>query len=108
MALEVCRQGRRKLGDNLTERIDPRGVPYYWIGPTRDEAPNQPGTDIAAVNGGKVAITPVFLDLTNVPALGALAKLANHSYGPLLLGIVSAGLIVFGAYSLSDARYRRI
>jgi Domain of Unknown Function (DUF1206) len=39
---------------------------------------------------------------------GALAKLANHSYGPLLLGIVSAGLIVFGAYSLSDARYRRI
>jgi len=39
---------------------------------------------------------------------GALAKLANHSYGPLLLGIVSAGLIIFGAYSLSDARYRRI
>jgi 5'-nucleotidase len=71
----VTRQGRRKLGDNLTERIDPRGVPYYWIGPTRDEAPNQPGTDIAAVNGGAVSITPVFLDLTNVPALDALKKL---------------------------------
>src|ERR1700732_4031130 len=71
----VTRQGRRKLGDNLTERIDPRGVPYYWIGPTRDEAPNQPGTDIAAVNGGAVSITPVYLDLTNVPALEALAKL---------------------------------
>jgi 5'-nucleotidase len=71
----VTRQGRRKLGDNLTERIDPRGVPYYWIGPTRDEAPNQPGTDIAAVNGGAVSITPVYLDLTNVPAIEALAKL---------------------------------
>jgi Domain of Unknown Function (DUF1206) len=39
---------------------------------------------------------------------GALAKLANHSYGPYLLGVVAAGLIAFGAYSLSDARYRRI
>jgi hypothetical protein len=39
---------------------------------------------------------------------GALAKLAHHSYGPLLLGIVSAGLIIFGVYSLCDARYRRI
>jgi 5'-nucleotidase len=72
--MAVVRQGRRKLGDNLTERIDPRGVPYYWIGPMRDEAPNQPGTDIAAVNEGKVAITPIFLDLTNVPALEALEK----------------------------------
>jgi Domain of Unknown Function (DUF1206) len=39
---------------------------------------------------------------------GALAKLANHSYGEWLLGVVAAGLIAFGAYSLSDARYRRI
>jgi fumarate reductase subunit D len=39
---------------------------------------------------------------------GALAKLANASYGPFLLGIVAAGLIAFGIYSLSDARYRRI
>jgi uncharacterized protein DUF1206 len=39
---------------------------------------------------------------------GALAKLAHASYGPFLLGIVAAGLIAFGVYSLSDARYRRI
>jgi hypothetical protein len=39
---------------------------------------------------------------------GALAKLANASYGPFLLGLVAAGLIAFGVYSLSDARYRRI
>ncbi|MCW2975053.1 MAG: hypothetical protein JWM06_334 [Actinomycetia bacterium] len=39
---------------------------------------------------------------------GALAKLAHQSYGPFLLGIVAAGLIAFGIYSLSDARYRRI
>jgi fumarate reductase subunit D len=39
---------------------------------------------------------------------GALAKLAHNSYGPFLLGIVAAGLIAFGLYSLSDARYRRV
>ena len=39
---------------------------------------------------------------------GALAKIAHASYGPFLLGIVAAGLIAFGIYSLSDARYRRI
>jgi hypothetical protein len=39
---------------------------------------------------------------------GALAKLANHSYGSVLLGIVAAGLIAFALYSASDARYRRI
>jgi len=39
---------------------------------------------------------------------GALAKLLHHQYGPWLLGVVSAGLIAFALYSLSDARYRRI
>ena len=39
---------------------------------------------------------------------GALAKIVNQSYGPVLLGIVAAGLIAFSLYSLSDARYRRI
>ena len=39
---------------------------------------------------------------------GALAKLAHQSFGPLLLGLVAAGLIAFALYSLSDARYRRI
>ncbi len=39
---------------------------------------------------------------------GALAKLAHASYGPLVLGIVAAGLIAFGAYSLADAKYRKV
>jgi hypothetical protein len=39
---------------------------------------------------------------------GALSKLAHHSYGPYLLGVVAAGLVAFGLYSIADARYRRI
>jgi hypothetical protein len=39
---------------------------------------------------------------------GALRKLAHAAYGPALLGVVAAGLIGFAAYSLADARYRRV
>jgi hypothetical protein len=39
---------------------------------------------------------------------GALAKIDHASFGPFVLGLVAAGLIAFGVYSLSDARYRRI
>jgi len=39
---------------------------------------------------------------------GALTRVAHASYGPLLLGIVAAGLIGFAAYSVVDARYRRV
>jgi hypothetical protein len=39
---------------------------------------------------------------------GALRELAHASYGPALLGLVAAGLIGFGLYSIADARYRKV
>jgi hypothetical protein len=39
---------------------------------------------------------------------GALREVAHASYGPALLGLVAAGLIGFGAYSIVDARYRKV
>lgn len=39
---------------------------------------------------------------------GALQKLSHSSDGPLLLGIVAVGFIAFAAYSILDARYRRV
>jgi hypothetical protein len=39
---------------------------------------------------------------------GALTKVLKAEYGPWLLGFVAAGLIAFGVYSMSEARYRRI
>jgi hypothetical protein len=39
---------------------------------------------------------------------GALAALGRSSYGPALLGIVAAGLLGFAAYSIADARYRKV
>lgn len=39
---------------------------------------------------------------------GALDTLAQQPYGPWLLGIVALGLVAFGVYCFSQARYRRI
>jgi hypothetical protein len=39
---------------------------------------------------------------------GALAKLGQSSFGPVVLGIVAAGLVAFGVYSVFDARYRKV
>lgn len=39
---------------------------------------------------------------------GALARLAQHAYGTAALIVVAGGLIVFGLYSLADARFRKI
>lgn len=71
----VARQGRRKLGENVEKRIDPRGVPYYWIGPTREESRTREGTDVAEVADGWIAVTPVFLDFTHDESLGDLRKI---------------------------------
>jgi hypothetical protein len=39
---------------------------------------------------------------------GALRRLEHASYGPLLLGVVAAGFIMFALYSIADARYRKV
>jgi Domain of Unknown Function (DUF1206) len=39
---------------------------------------------------------------------GALSKLAHAEYGPVLLGVVAAGLISYGLFCLVQARYREV
>ena len=70
----VTSQGRRAIADNLTEGVDPRGRPYYWIGPVREGGEAEPGTDVAALAANQISITPIYLNLTNVPVLAALRK----------------------------------
>ncbi len=73
--LQVTCQGKRKIGDALVERIDPRGEPYYWIGAVRQEEEWPEGTDLAAIAGGYISITPVHLDLTHHESLMSLRKM---------------------------------
>jgi 5'-nucleotidase len=58
------RQGLRVYHNRLDERIDPRGLPYYWIGGEAPTGLPECGTDIGALAEGFVSITPLQLDLT--------------------------------------------
>jgi len=71
--VSLASQGKRKIGDELVERIDPRGQPYYWIGGLRAEDPGLAGTDLEAVYHGRVAVTPLGVDLTHQATLAKMA-----------------------------------
>ncbi len=62
--IEVTRLGRRVYSDELVERLDPRGIPYFWIGGPPPSGLAVPGTDYHAVINRRIAITPIHLDLT--------------------------------------------
>ena len=70
---EVTSQGWRDVSDLRTdERLDVRGVPYYWIGFRHHFGAPRPGTDRAAIAAGSVSVTPLQLDLTHGAARKAL------------------------------------
>ena len=70
--VEVAVQGRRKIGDAVTTGRDPRGHDYVWIGTERNEDPSFKGSDLKAVNEGRISITPLGLDLTHRATLKTL------------------------------------
>lgn len=64
---------------------------------------------VFALMGYGLAKAAVSYDADEAVGLdGALAQLSNASYGPWLLGLVAVGLIGFAAYSVADARYRKV
>lgn len=72
--VQVVRHGKRKIGDELVERVDPRGRPYVWIGTLRGEAEVAEDTDIHVVLSGGVSVTPLHLDLTHRGMLEILRR----------------------------------
>lgn len=70
--LRVTRQGLRVYRDQLDRRIDPRGVPYYWIGGEAPTGVPEEGTDFGALSQGFVSITPLQMDMTAYQAIESL------------------------------------
>ena len=62
--MEVTRLGKRVYQDELIQRVDPRGIPYYWIGGPPPSGLAVPGTDFHAIVNRRIAVTPIHLDLT--------------------------------------------
>jgi len=72
--IEITREGRRKIGDEIIESSDPRGEPYYWIGAQQHSGRYPAGTDLAAIQNGAVSVTPLSLDLTHRATMRTLKE----------------------------------
>jgi 5'-nucleotidase len=67
--VRVCALGKRRVGVALSERVDPKGRPYFWLGGDRDNTANKPGVDIDFLHKGYITITPLCMDMTDYKTL---------------------------------------
>lgn len=61
----LTRLGSIEYENAFEKRSDPRGRTYYWMGGTPAETRNADDTDVAAVRGNRISVTPVHFDLTD-------------------------------------------
>jgi 5'-nucleotidase len=73
----VTAQGRRRQERlHVEAREDGRGNAYYWIAYVRSRAmPPSDGSDLSALAGNRIAVTPLRLDMTDEPFMAKLAGL---------------------------------
>ena len=70
--VQVTRQGIKNARPVITEHIDPRGKPYFWIGEQYFRSNAEDGTDYRAIEEGYVSITPLKSDMTDHALLSSL------------------------------------
>ena len=68
----VTRQGIKNARPVITEHIDPRGKPYFWIGEEYFNSNAAGGTDYNAIERGFISVTPLRSDMTDHQALDAI------------------------------------
>src|SRR5204863_5278839 len=72
--IRITKQGFKSARPVISEHLDPRGKPYYWIGEIREGFRAEGGTDFEAIDAGYVSVTPMRSDLTDLNALELLKE----------------------------------
>jgi len=73
--IEITSQGRRDQALlHIEKRNDPWGMPYFWFGFERPPSTRVAGSDIAAIDGSRISVTPLCLNLTHEPTCRALGE----------------------------------
>ncbi|TMK42327.1 MAG: 5'/3'-nucleotidase SurE [Actinobacteria bacterium] len=73
--VEVTRLGKRIYRDELKPAPEQEeGSRRYWIYGSDPGYEDEPGTDLAAVAAGRIAVTPLNFDLTDLAGMDALAR----------------------------------
>ncbi len=72
--VEVTRLGKRIYRDELKLHTEEDTRRRYWIYGADHGFEDEPGTDLAAVAAGRIAVTPIHFDLTDAAGLDALTR----------------------------------
>jgi 5'-nucleotidase len=72
--VEVTSLGKRIYRDELKLEREEENQRRYWIYGSYPGYHDEPGTDLAAVAAGRIAVTPMHFDLTDRPSLEALRE----------------------------------
>jgi 5'-nucleotidase len=80
----VTRQGIKNARTVISEHIDPRGKPYFWIGEEYFNSNSADGTDYNAIERGYISVTPLRSDMTDHQALAAIESWNDMSAPELL------------------------
>ena len=76
--IAVVPQGKYDLqSTEIQERIDARQRPYYWVGLRRRKAVPPEDSDLGAVYGDYISVTPLHLNLTEHQVLAGLRQSLN-------------------------------
>lgn len=71
--IRVVPQGHYSMeAQPMISCVDPRGRPYYWVGPPPKRDEQDQSRDVGALKAGHVTVTPLALDLTHYPMLKQL------------------------------------
>ncbi len=82
--VKVTRQGIKNARPVISEHIDPRGKPYFWIGEQYFRSAAEAGTDYRAIEEGYVSITPLRSDMTDHAALNEISSWNDLASAELL------------------------
>ncbi|WP_303719002.1 5'/3'-nucleotidase SurE [Brevundimonas naejangsanensis] len=74
-SVEVTRQGFRDIGEmHAIRRTDLRGRDYYWMAFRGAPQEHADGTDLRAMDEGRISVTPLHIDLTHMQSVNDLKK----------------------------------
>jgi 5'-nucleotidase len=70
---EATRLGYRHRSEPAIRTEDPKGRPVFWVGAAGAGQDAGAGTDVHAIEQGRISVTPLHMDLTRHATLPALA-----------------------------------
>lgn len=76
--IRVTVQARRNHITKIARRVDPRGLPYFWVEEAQDDWQPHDRSDYQAIRDGFVSVTPLQPDMTDHTLLDRIEGLTSE------------------------------